>query len=155
MPTWAGNKEEQGAPEFPAPVMFVWAECTCGDYQWRKDWLYEADHFTGRFVSARQVRVLSFETDKLGNIIAQTDSGQEVTMTFGSGEPTVWICKHIIAAFRLWVRREHKAHHVLLHWQGDPEIAKRLKWAKHQQGESFQPIWYRLDGNVFIVAYSV
>ena len=152
MPKWAGSHEE--APKFPVPVTFVWAECTCADFEYRQYWLYEAGHFAVRFVNAQQVGVSSFGMDKLGNIIAQTNSGQEVTMTFDSGEPTAWVCKHIIAAFRLWVRRERKARHVLIHWQGDDEVAKRLKWAKHQQGESFQPVWYQLDRNVFIVIWN-
>ena len=139
-------------PKFPASVEYVCCECTCGDYQWRKDWLYEAGHFARRFVNAQQVGVSSFEQDHLGNIIAQTDSGQEVTITFDSGEPTAWICKHIISAVRLWVRREYKARHVLIHWQGDEEVAKKLKWAKHQG--TFQPIWYQLDRNVFVVIWN-
>ena len=158
MPQWASDVQEgQGAPEFPAPAAFVWCECTCGDYQWRKDWLYEAGHFASRFISAQQVGVSFYKQDRIGNIIAQTisDSGhkQEITMTFDSGEPTAWICKHIIAALRLWVRRKHGARLVLIHWQGDPEVAKKLRWAKHQLGKAFQPIWYRLDKNVFVVTF--
>lgn len=145
-------------PTFPAPVIFVCCECTCADFEYQKDWLYEASHFVSRFIAARQVQVSFFEQDKLGNIIAQTISAnghvQEVMMTFDSGEPTSWICKHIIAALRLWVRKEHEARHVLIHWQGDLEVVKRLRWAKHQQGESFQPIWYQLDRNVFIVGWN-
>ena len=147
----ASDDEMQESPKFPAPVEYVYCECTCGDYRWRKDWLYEAGHFASRFVNAQQVGVSFYKQDRIGNIIAQTDSGQEVTMTLDSGEPTAWICKHIIAALRLWVRKKHEARHVLIHWQGDPEVAKRLKWAKHQG--DFQPIWYRLNKNVFIVAW--
>lgn len=152
MPKWADDtQEKRGVPEFPAPIVFVCCECTCADFEWRQHWPYEIGHFASRFASAQQVRVLSYEQDKLGNIIAQTDTGQEVTMTFDSGEPTAWVCKHIVAALRLWVRREHKARHVLVHWAGDSEVAKKLKWAKHQ-GE-FQPLWYRLDRNVFVVTF--
>lgn len=145
-------------PKFPSPVEYVCCECTCGDFQWRKDSLYEIGHFVDRLISARQVQVSLFEQDKLGNIIVQTISAsghkQEVTMTFESGEPTAWICKHIIAAMRLWVRKKHGAQHVLLHWAGDPEVVKRLKWAKHQMGNALQPIWYQLDRNVFVVTWN-
>jgi len=158
MPKWAGSELEREAPKFPAPVKYVYCECTCADFEYRQDWLYEHGHFASRFVSAQQVQVSFFEQDKMGNITAQTVSAsghvQEGTMTFDSGEPSPWICKHIICAVRLWVRAKHKTQHVLIHWQGDLEVVKRLKWAKHQQGDSFQPIWYRLDRNVFIVGWN-
>jgi len=158
MPGWAGDAEEREAPRFPAPVAFVCCECTCADFEYRQDWVYEAVHFADRFVSAQQVQVSLFEQDRLGNIVAQTISAsghvQEVTMTLDSGEPTVWICKHIIAAMRLWSRLKDEARHVLIHWAGDEEVARKMRGAKHQQGESFQPIWYRLDRNVFLVAWN-
>lgn len=159
MPKWAGSTEEQGAPKFPAPTIFVCCECTCEDFEYRQDWVYEAGHFASRFVSAQQVQASSYGQDKLGNIIAQTISAsghkQEVTMTFDSGEPTAWICKHIICAARLWVRFQMPwVRHVLIHWQGDEEVARKLKWAKHQQGEAFQPTWYRLDRNIFMVTWN-
>jgi len=74
-------------------------------------------------------------------------------MTLDSGEPTPWICKHVIATSKRWVRQKHKAHNVFIHWQGDPKVAKKLKWAKHQWGDDFQPTWYRLNRNVFVVAW--
>lgn len=156
MPGWAGDVEEREAPRFPAPTIFVCCECTCADFEYRQDWLYEADHFADRFVSAREVYVSSFKSDRLNNIIGQTVTKgghtYEVTMTLDSGEPAPWICKHIIAASRLWVRKKHKTRHVLIHWQGDEEVARKLKWAKHQG--DFQPVWYRLDRNVFIVTWN-
>ena len=163
------------APKLPKIKEYLYAQCSCRDFEYRQNRLYEHGDFAERFKSAKRVHVARHKDflvppemaderdrrwtvwrDEMGILWAQTVTRDKasrtnrVSVTLESGAPTEWVCKHILCVSRWIFRHKFQSRHVYACWEHDPDIVERVKWAQHQAGGLIGAKWIRLTNQVWV-----
>jgi len=166
-------------PVFDEPS-FCYCQCSCEDFTWRQEHLYDYDAFAVRAEKAKMVHVarktdllllpdMEGESDEqwcawrddldalrfLTITRDKVNRSHQVTVTLEAGEPTTWPCKHILAVTRWVAAHRWSASQVHVCWRGDPRVEKAVAWAKYQGGGEIDVHHLRLSNDVFVVAWGL
>jgi len=158
---------------------YLYAQCSCADFEYRQNRLYEHADFAKRFEQSRRVHVARHKDflvppemtderdgrwavwrDEMNILYAQTVTRDQVSrtnrvsVTLESGAPTEWVCKHILCVARWIARHKWQATHVRTCWRGDEDVRAAVAWSKHQAGDGWvKPKWLQLTQDVFVIAW--